>query len=717
MKKTILLLCVILLPVVTIAQIVEEEISLDETELSEKFEKAVKKFNTVEQEASILDFNELIQLLTAALKDNTITESQVERLKKCYEYRARAYFNLGEIEKSNSDIKSILTLDVEFTPSGQASRKFIRRFDNLKKEFIGYFRITTKPSGARIYIDDEQFGFSDTPVLKHRTGYYILKILKDGYEDHERGIEIKAGKTEKVSVELKRTSAALLLQTSPSDVEVYIDGRKIGSTEGIPEKSELEQLRNNGFEPEQTSGLTRFENIKPGRYRVELKKDCYTPMVMTVDLSEPKDYPLEPLKMEPSQGEIVIVNSKPDADVILNGVIQGKGNQAFSNICTGNYTVIIKFKDGKYLKQFKLKKKESVNIVPSLKPTLVYAGVIDDNKNGSFSNSESEQLWKVLSDVETVNIYSPKFAGDDVEIFNRGLWQIARQKENIRYLDTYTLDRVTNQWKNEILEKYDAEMLLVGLKKSEDELLGLLFHHLHAGADIIKLNYSTDKKDEGLKSLLDNLPVLKQPWLGMSTIDSEFDEGVRVIEVIKGSPSDRAGIKPGDYLRFLDGRRITDSARYSDVVKKLTPDVPVKLKMKSSGQIKDLEITAERTLITPEPSMLYLKNRLIAEIESGLRYSEISANPSISAYFKGILLYYLGSNVEARSELEKALNSNEALLDLGQLYYFLAANSGKMGDNFQREQYEKMLPDFPDARMWSFSGFPVRLMIKYEIMP
>lgn len=46
-----------------------------------------------------------------------------------------------------------------------------------------------------------------------------------------------------------------------------------------------------------------------------------------------------------------------------------------------------------------------------------------------------------------------------------------------------------------------------------------------------------------------------EPWVGMTTVDTK--EGVQVIEMKRGGPAHRAGVKPGDRISRIDGSKLT----------------------------------------------------------------------------------------------------------------------------------------------------------------
>ncbi len=56
-------------------------------------------------------------------------------------------------------------------------------------------------------------------------------------------------------------------------------------------------------------------------------------------------------------------------------------------------------------------------------------------------------------------------------------------------------------------------------------------------------------------------------------------EGVLISEVVRGSPADKAGVKPGDILTTVDDKTLTDSDNMLETVSALTPGKTVPLKL------------------------------------------------------------------------------------------------------------------------------------------
>ena len=92
----------------------------------------------------------------------------------------------------------------------------------------GILRVSSTPSGARVYIDGKYKG--ETPLeLKLKPGVYTVRVSKKGYEDYETRVGVKPGKVSEVNAVLK-PYGILKVSSTPSGAKVYIDGEYRGKT-------------------------------------------------------------------------------------------------------------------------------------------------------------------------------------------------------------------------------------------------------------------------------------------------------------------------------------------------------------------------------------------------------------------------------------------------------------------------------------------------------
>lgn len=717
-----LLLCLSAVPL--LSQIVEEDLSPNQDLIKKKFDEAVSKFNSLDQASSIYDFNEIIVVLEAAFKDKTIEPSMMLYLKRSYDFRAQIYFNMGEEAKAGGDILSILDLDMDYQPPREASVKYLKLFDLLKSKMTGFFQIITNPSEAKIYLNDKMIGYSNTPIMRYKIGTYTLRSVVDGYKTDERTIEINSGKTTKTVVDLDRIAAALLLQTSPSGVEVYLDGKYYGTTDGTAGEGDVSRLKTLGIDPAKCSAVLKIPNLPLGKHKLELKKSCYQESVVALDFQQPEDYTLNPIVLTTSQGEVVLQDTPPEADVFLNGQLQGKGNISLKNLCSGQYTLTIKFSDGKYLKQFNLKKDETVYVSPSKKPTLLFGGLMNTGEGVSWDTPLAIKFSGLLDTLQTLNVYTPtvKERNEDKELLTT-MMKIADNLEGIAVEPGIVLDPVTSETKKELLSKYGADLLLFFVQTDESEYSMVLFHSSHGTADVVSFNYDDTSGNntsdiEKAVQRLDIVPELQSSWFGFSIVEPVSGEGLNIIEVRAQSPAAKAGLTAGDRLLFMATRRMTDMARYYEVLKQIKPGQDVSIKIERNGVPMDLSIKAGTTLETPRKRYgVYYLNRLLAEIISGKAADLLPDKDVTIPYMKAVLYYYLAA-IESGQKLMSAVKDKKSdSMDPGLIELFSSLLASKAGDLQTAGAEREKMNKYPDSRIYDKNGFPFLLMGKYGIYP
>jgi sulfatase modifying factor 1 len=95
----------------------------------------------------------------------------------------------------------------------------------------GSLRVTSHPSGARVFLDGEEIGV--TPLLlkkKLNPGTYRVTFSKPGFRSQEEGVRIKSEEEALAWAKLDPLRARLLVNSTPEKALVVVDGRQRGYT-------------------------------------------------------------------------------------------------------------------------------------------------------------------------------------------------------------------------------------------------------------------------------------------------------------------------------------------------------------------------------------------------------------------------------------------------------------------------------------------------------
>ncbi len=83
-----------------------------------------------------------------------------------------------------------------------------------------------------------------------------------------------------------------------------------------------------------------------------------------------------------------------------------------------------------------------------------------------------------------------------------------------------------------------------------------------------------------------------EPYLGFSPEKNPDGNGLRIADVVSGTPADRAGLKKGDVIKALNGTKITSMKQARRVYGKISPGDQVKLLVERNGWKKEITLKA-----------------------------------------------------------------------------------------------------------------------------
>ena len=74
-----------------------------------------------------------------------------ELLVQAYEYRGRAYYNIGLSEKASENFRQLVQLAPDHALSkDRVSPKIVELFNSVKRSLVGYLAVSSKPAGAQV---------------------------------------------------------------------------------------------------------------------------------------------------------------------------------------------------------------------------------------------------------------------------------------------------------------------------------------------------------------------------------------------------------------------------------------------------------------------------------------------------------------------------------------------------------------------------------------
>jgi len=184
----------------------------------------------------------------------------------------------------------------------------------------GSLEVTSNPSGAEIYLNDEFIGYTPVTIEDLYPGIHYVRLDMSGYKSWEDIFEIKEGQTTYISHNLEASAGeAYSINTEPDGAEIYFDGEFMGYSDKV------------------------LSGLPSGQHEIKLVLDGYMDYMKTVyiqeDMSQSLTHVFEPL---PTTGTVIIESTPTNAEVYLNGEFKGRTRLTLEETEPGTYNILIK---------------------------------------------------------------------------------------------------------------------------------------------------------------------------------------------------------------------------------------------------------------------------------------------------------------------------------------------------------------------------------------
>ena len=178
--------------------------------------------------------------------------------------------------------------------------------------------IRATPESSDIYIDNEKVGtgYASKAVsigTEHRWKVQCLDYFP------KEGVKLFSGRGEEsIDVELDPNFGYITVVSDPAGAELYVDGKKVGTTPYM------------------------FEHISRGQHRVEVKKERYNPYVNVVNVKIGETIQLNDVKLTAIRvpmGSMELTSNPTGAVITINGRQYGQTPKTLTDFEVGTYTV------------------------------------------------------------------------------------------------------------------------------------------------------------------------------------------------------------------------------------------------------------------------------------------------------------------------------------------------------------------------------------------
>ncbi len=204
-----------------------------------------------------------------------------------------------------------------------------KKITKLMNSNVGEIIITSTPSKAKVFINNELRGF--TPFQKDMEhGEYKIKIETEGYISYEQIASIQRNKREQVNAVLDEKPATLIVKSNPSDVTLFINGKQYKNTPTI------------------------VKNLIPGEYELRLERKDFDPAYKKIKIYRGEELTVN-IDLKSNTGGLDLIVNPPGVTVYVNGKIKGitkldpnlpRHSEIFKlrNLPEGTYTVMLAHK-------------------------------------------------------------------------------------------------------------------------------------------------------------------------------------------------------------------------------------------------------------------------------------------------------------------------------------------------------------------------------------
>lgn len=127
----------------------------------------------------------------------------------------------------------------------------------------GTMQLSSVPSGARLYVNNEARGTAPLTLRDLKAGTYEVRAELEGYGTETRTVVLGNGAAAREEFRLSNIMGRLEVRTCPPGVQVYLDGRSVGVTQSKDPDAEF-------------SDILSVENVLEGEHTLVMKKDGYT---------------------------------------------------------------------------------------------------------------------------------------------------------------------------------------------------------------------------------------------------------------------------------------------------------------------------------------------------------------------------------------------------------------------------------------------------------
>jgi len=695
----------------------------DETDLGQQFVEGKLKYEDLDFEGAVAQMTAVIDAIAPKLvAGESLDAAEETYYSQALVYRALANLDMANEEDAKADFRRLIQFAPGFHLSEDlAAQLYLDLFASIKKEMVGNLLVTTDPAGAEIKIDNVVEATAGAEPIPLLAGKHRIAVGIKGYRTEEREIEIFPGETSELSLMLTRTTASVFLRTSPPGAEVLLDGEVVGATSGTAGEDYADQLAELGLPADQVSAEFALEYVELGTHQLTVRMRCFAPQQRMLDVKRADDLWLKgPIVLEPSKGSLVLKGVPSEAEVSLNGEKQERGRLRFDDLCSGPYSIEVRFAGGSFAADAVVSKDLVTEVEVQLKPVLVYVGaVFGDLADTDKREWARARIRELIGGISCFRVIGP----DDEELSRLAAEDLFAVSDFAPLGgEASTTDRVPDRIyrkAREVMREVGANLLAVAVYRRSR--LGLEFRiHLlgtigpYDDSFIVDLN--DPKQIEEAEARLNYRFTAERSWLGITAVDTLLREGAAVIAVQPGSPAGEAGVEVGEAISAVGGQPVSGYRDVREAMHLKQPGEKLELELQRAGVTTGKTIVLGRSpKLLPLFSHNFCYNAVIASMNLTAALNPGSDLEQLSLLNTGLALAHFGAWEDAITYLRRVNLGDRPGINQGTVEYFLGIFFERLGYRAEALGHFRRALEFETATLDSNDGPPVAPLVKQKV--
>ena len=651
------------------------------------YQQAKAQFDNLDYEAAVRGLDSAITALQLVQPQDATSR---DRLASAFEMRGRSKFGLGNPEEARADFIQLLRVNPNHQLTGQVSPRVVTLFEETLAQTVTTVQLAVLPPTARVLIDDIPVNL--TAPIRVTLGDHVVTAEQRGYTTGKTTFTASAGTPATATLSLERISAVVNVLTSPSDVEVLMDGKSLGKTPAGPPGPEFgDAVARSGVAAASVSSAIVVGDVAPGTHSFDFVRPCTVRLSTKLAVERPDDYTLGPIALQPAVASLMVQTAEPGAQVFIDGVQKGTTPYTVNDLCEGPHQIELRSRFGRDSRRVDARTGDKITFDGVLKPT--FAVVTASGEVANLDVDPRVSVERALQGASSVRLIAPPAPDADKVVKGNQLapsW-LAVDAEGRPTGAALQNQSVRGDASSKIADALGTQGVASVTALDRTRFMVTLLAAGTSRPDVIEIRL--DRPDT-IASAIDKLdrPIqLSRPSLGLLAIDVASVPGAIVAAVDANGPAN-GRVQVGDIITAVSGQAVADVAALDKIIASGKPGATLALELKDpKGVAKKADLTL---FLTPRVIGLsdqsVLANRAIVDLRARAASTTDPFLLSVIRLNTAVALTRVGECAAARDELKQVDLPDRPGVGPGTVNYLMGVCFEELGNRAEAESYFKM---------------------------